>query len=192
MSLIPEDGTGRADADSYVALDGVEAYAVANGLAWAPTDPAAGEAAIRRATRFIDATYRARFSGYPANGRAQALEWPRRGAYTYVPGERRSLDFYGAATQTIDPAYTYLPANEVPREIKAATCEAAIRELAKPNSLAPDLKQGGAIRSAQAGSASVTFAGAGYSGQQVFQTIDNVLAGLLMPSNAYSGRAVRG
>jgi len=195
MTLVVEDGTGRADAQSYVSLDDAAAYASAQGLsAWLAdtVEDGARESALIRATAFIDATYRARFSGYPTNGRAQALEWPRRGAYTYVPDTGRSAAFFDANTGArYDQGYTYLPVNEIPRELRAAVCEAAARELAKPGSLAPDLKRGGAIKSAGAGSARVEFFGNAPAGT-TFQAIDLALGPLLLLRSQYSGRAVRG
>lgn len=194
MALIIEDGTGKPDADAYLALADVAAYAEANGLAWAPSDDAAGEGAIRRATRFIDTTYRARFPGYPSRGRAQALEWPRLNAFVERAGQRVQWLAYPAGygpDGPTSPVMDLIPSNEIPREIKAAVSEAAIRELAKPGSLAPDLKRGGAIKSAGAGSARVEFFG-NAPARTTFQAIDLALGALLMPTSPYSGRAVRG
>ena len=196
MALIVENGAGLPDAQRYVDLDAAAAYATVSGLAtWQANDKTDEDrsAALIRATRFIDATYRGRFPGYPAHGRAQALEWPRVGAYVVVPDNGRSDALYDAGGR----GYAYLngvyqiPANEVPREMKAAVCEAAARELAKPGSLAPDLKRGGAIKSAGAGSARVEFFG-GAPATTTFQALDLALGALLMPASPFSGRAARG
>jgi hypothetical protein len=193
MTLVVEDGTGRAAAQSYVSVEDADAfYSAQLNEGWFVDEPSKKEAALIRATAFIDATYRARFPGYPTRGRAQALEWPRRGAYTYVPDNGRSSAYFDANTGAgYDQGYTYLPVNEIPRELRAAVCEAAMRELAKPGSLAPDLKRGGAIKSAGAGSARVEFFGNAPAGT-TFQAIDLALGALLMPASPYSGRAVRG
>ncbi len=75
MALIAEDGTGRADADSYVTLAFADAYHLAMGnAAWAETLPDVRESALRRATQYIDTRYR--FQGEPLTS-TQALSWPR-------------------------------------------------------------------------------------------------------------------
>lgn len=196
MALIVEDGTGKPDANSYVSLAVALDYAQTRGIAAWTADGAADatrSAALIRATAFIDATYRGRFPGYRTQGRRQGLEWPRVGAYTYVPDDGRSGAYlsggYGA-TQ-LDAGYSYILPNEIPREIIAATCEAAGRELAEPGLLAPDLDRGGAIQSLSAGSVSITYA-VGASARTTFQAIDKALASLLMPRNEFSGRVARG
>lgn len=107
--------------DSYISVADAQAYATRVGAAFAGTDPAL-EAALVRATAWIDATYRGRFPGKRTEGRAQALEWPRKDA--------------------TDAQGNDLSSEEVPAEIESATAEAAIRELASPGSLAPDVVPG--------------------------------------------------
>lgn len=77
MALIVEDGTGLANADSYVSVADADIYASAMGhFAW--TDVAVTveqkEVALRRATQYIDAEYTFRGSVLDPD---QALEWPR-------------------------------------------------------------------------------------------------------------------
>lgn len=173
MALVVEDGTGKADAESYVGVADCAAWATKNGAAFSAAPEASAEAALRRATRFIDATYGARFIGFRTNGRAQALQWPRRDAYDEANDE-------------------YLPDDEVPQEIVTAACEAAVRELAEPGSLAPDLERGGAVKRLQAGSVQIEYAG-NASALTTFTVIDNALAGLLtLTGGGFVGRAVRG
>lgn len=171
MTLIVEDGTGRADAESYVSVADAAAYATARGLTFPalPNDDA--EAALRRATMWIDATYAPRFSGARLKRRAQALAWPRVGA--------------------TDVDCNAIASNEIPSEITAATSEAAVREFAKPGSLAPNLKRGGAIKRVKAGSVEVEYS-AGAASSTMFGTIDGILSGLLGVPSAYTARAVRG
>lgn len=193
MPLIVETGTGLPDAEAYASAADADAYHQARGNVGWSGEPGAKEAALRRATAFIDATYRARFPGYPTNGRGQALEWPRQGAYVTIPENGRSgasLDGRQGYGGLLSGTF-YLAADEVPREIIAATCEAALRELAEPGSLAPDLERGGAIKSLRAGSVGIEYAGNAPAGT-AFQALDLALAGLLMPASLYSGRAVRG
>jgi len=79
MTLIVEDGTGRADAESYVSLADANARHTAFGnSAWTGTD-AAKEAALRRATAHMEQAYRQRWKGTRLF-RAQSLSWPRYGA----------------------------------------------------------------------------------------------------------------
>jgi hypothetical protein len=165
MALEIEDGTGKTDADSYVSVADLVAYAEARGktIADSPADNA--EAALRKATQWIDATYRARFSGTKTNGREQALQWPR--------------------TDAVDADGEEIAEDEVPAEIIQATCEAAIREYEDPDTLAPDLDRGGAIQSIKAGSVAITYAD-GAPGVTTFQMIDGILAGLLLPDPAKS------
>lgn len=195
MSVTVEDGTGRADAVSYASVADADAYHLArrNDAWFAPgSEGDLKEAALIRATGFLDATYRARFPGYRTRRRAQALEWPRTGAYTYLPDAGRSDGFLASdGYRAWGQGYDYLPSDQVPREIIAATCEAALRELIEPGALAPDLERGGAIRRLQAGSVAIEYAGNALA-STTFQAIDLALASLLMPANAYSGRAVRG
>lgn len=114
---------GDATSDSYPDVATAQGYATDRGLAFEGANVDL-EAALRRATAWVDTTYRARFSGVRVSGRAQALEWPRTGAVD-VNGESIGSD-------------------SVPIEITNATIEAAIRELAKPSSLSPDVTIAGA------------------------------------------------
>jgi hypothetical protein len=173
MTLVVEDGTGVALANAYVTLDEVSEYAAARGLTF-PTSPSTdGEAAIVRATAAIDAMYRGRFSGYRTHGRLQALAWPRSTSY--------------------DAEALVLDGDEIPIEIKQATCEAAVRELASPGAMTPDLERGGSIRRLKAGSVEIEYGG-NASAHTVFTTIDGILAALLSSSSTstFSGVAVRG
>lgn len=161
---------GAADADSYASLTDATAYTGAHGLAWAGVD-ADKETALRRATAWIDATYRGRFPGARLNGRSQALEWPRRDAYD-AAGE-----FIGSAT--------------IPGEVVAATCEAAVRELAVPGGLAPDVTPGQVVKQEQVGPLSAIYAGRSDAAAflPVVAVVDGLLSGLFAPGASYLLRA---
>ena len=74
MSIVVEDGTGLANAVTYVSVADADAYHSAFGNdAWTGTD-AAKEIALRRAAQYIDARYS--FRGLRKTS-TQALEWPR-------------------------------------------------------------------------------------------------------------------
>ncbi len=180
MTLVIEDGTGKADAESYASIADIAAYATARGLTFAitgGTNEADAEAAARRATVWLDATYRGRFTGRRTNGRAQALEWPRSGAYdNQVPPD-------------------YIESDEIPREIIDACIEAAVREKASPGSLSPDVTPGTVAKREKVGALEVEyFRGGGVADQRPIATvIDDILAPLLGPRpSGYSGKAVRG
>ncbi|GJE00556.1 DnaT-like ssDNA-binding protein [Methylobacterium isbiliense] len=192
--LIVENGTGLPDAESYVSVAEACAYHLARrNDAW--LDPEVPdefrEAALVRATAFIDATYRDRFPGYRVQGRVQALEWPRVSAFTLVPDNGRSAAFLPGQDPLFRSGVDAIPSTEIPREVVAAVCEAALRELTEPGSLSPDLERGGAIKRLAAGSVEIEYAG-GAPASTTFQAIGLALASLLLPANPYSGRAVRG
>jgi hypothetical protein len=186
MTLVVEDGTGKANAESYVSVADCAAYATKRALSFPGTDVPNSEAALRLATAFIDNTYRARFTGYRTYRRAQALEWPRVGAYVYIPNNSSDMAYAGG----YDPAYDYIGQNEIPVEIINATCEAAIREFTTPGTLSPDLDRGNAVKRLKAGSVEIEY-GASATATTTFQTIDLALSGLLR-SDAMGVRAVRG
>lgn len=193
MSLTVEDGSGLANANGYVSVADADAYHAARGTAaWAGTSDVKG-AAIVRATAYIDAAYRARFPGYRARRRLQSLEWPRVGACTYVPDDGRSDGFYfgSARSQDAGLGYDYLPSNLIPRELVAATCEAALRELVVPGTLAPDLTRADWLKVFEVGPVHFEYFGTGGVGT-MFQAIDLALASLLLPASPFSARAVRG
>lgn len=76
MSLEVEDGTGRADAESYASVATANAYHTAFGFAgWTGTDTVK-EQALRKATQFLDGFYT--FRGEKKYV-LQALQWPRVG-----------------------------------------------------------------------------------------------------------------
>ena len=130
---------GASTADSYVSLVDALAYHAAKGnAAWAAAaSDALREAALRRATVWLDGTYRTRWPGYRVNGRVQALDWPR-------------TDVTDSDGWTVD----YLT---IPAEVVNATCEAALRELAEAGSLSPDYVASEQVKTAAAGPVSVTY-----------------------------------
>jgi hypothetical protein len=159
MPLTVEDGSVIAGADSYVETDEADAYHSARGnSAWAGSSTVK-EAALRRATAYIDMAYRARFPGVKREGRAQPLQWPREDAID-VRGEEIADD-------------------EIPQEIKDAVCEAALREIVEAGSLMPDLDRGGQIKSIEAGSVGITYVD-GAPVKTSFQIIDGILGDILM------------
>lgn len=172
MALTVETGAGVAGADSYLLTADIQSYATKRGLSFPTTDAAAAESAARRAATWLDATYRARLPGSRVKGRSQGLEWPRKDAY--------------------DAAGEALAETEVPSEWLAAFCEAAIRELATPGVLSPDVVVGRVEKSVSvSGAISVTYADEGgvvRSQRPILTLVDDILSGLLS-SSTLSGRA---
>jgi len=189
VAFVVEDGTGVATANSYATLAAALLYhGDRQNTAWADvsTIDVIRQGALIRATSYINATYRLRFSGLRTFRRNQALEWPRIGAYVHYP-DAQEQQGYGYAYWN----YDFIPNNIVPAEIVNATCEGALRELIAPGSLAPDLERNNAVRSLKAGSVSIHYGGDA-TPNTVFQAIDIALASLLASSSSYSSRASRG
>ncbi len=154
MAFLLEDGTGVAGANSYITETDLSNYADDRSITLAAGD---AEGASIRGTQFIE-TYRPRFVGYRTHGRDQGLEWPRTGV--------------------LDAQYFPINGNEIPIEIKQATCEAAIRELENPGSMLADLERGGAIKLLKAGSVEIEY-GANAAAVTTYRIIDGILSGLL-------------
>lgn len=162
---------GAADADSYASLTEAADYTAAHGLAWVD-NPANFEAALRRATAWIDATYRTRFPGSRVNGRGQALEWPRAGA---ADAEGYAID-----------------ADAIPIEVVRATIEAAVRELAAPQSLTPDISLASQVKREKVGSIEVEYRGGDLDASKItVSTVENLLSGIVERAGAtrFLGRA---
>lgn len=125
MSLIVEDGTGLANAESLISVADATAYHAARGnAAWAAlASDIIREQLLRKATDYMGQVYRMSWAGYRKTT-AQALDWPR----YEVP--------------IIDsPAFglAYYDENSVPTIVKNACAELALR--AASDDLAPDLEQ---------------------------------------------------
>jgi hypothetical protein len=172
MAFQVEDGTGKADANSYASVADADTYATdrAN-AAWLAADNADKQAALIRATASLDASYGQRFTGWRVKGRGQALAWPRYEAY--------------------DHEDELIPSNSVPPEIVRATIELAFRELTTPGSTSPDLERGGQIKRVKAGSVEVEYADSA-SAETTYTIVQGILGTLLSsPSSSLVGYAVR-
>jgi hypothetical protein len=161
MPLIVEDGTGRADAESYVSEAEASAYFAARANeAWDNVEDK--EAALRRATDYMLQAYHGRWKGMRATA-LQALDWPRRN----VPLED-------------DPAWlTLLEHTVVPIQVKRATIELALIAADPTAPLVPTLER--AQSSVSVGEISVTYE-ASSSQLQRFPLIDMILSPLLRSS----------
>lgn len=119
MALIPEDGTGLANADSYISVANADTRHANNGMTnWATLQTSEKEAAIRRATTYMEQAFRERWRGR-RNHLTQALSWPRWGVM---------VDGF--------PVYPTI----VPPEVAAACADLALKAAA--GDLNADLTQG--------------------------------------------------
>lgn len=167
----------------YGSVAGADAYHSARAnAAWTGSDEAK-QAALIRASAYIDGKYQQQnscgrwesmFSGVKTGGRAQELQWPRTGA----------TDNEGAA----------IPPDEVPAEIERATYEAALRELVSPGSLSPDYVAAEAIKRQKVDVLEIeyqatTTTDGGVPTRPVLTVVDELVAPLLR-SNRLCGVAV--
>jgi hypothetical protein len=149
--MIVEDGTGRADAESYVSVaDATDYFTRFGNPAWSGEVPDL-EAALRRATQYIDAEYR--FKGCKLND-TQALQWPRDG---------QTMACFGLSWP-------------VP-QLQQACAELAVRSLS--GSLYTD-QSDAAVKSESIGPISVTYASSSNSGQTRYVIADDLLAAFTM------------
>lgn len=166
MAIVVEDGTGLANANSFGSLAEAFDYHEARGnTAWTniPASPAdAGqEAALVRATSYIDGRFGQLFPGVRLKGRAQALSWPREDAFDRDGNE--------------------IASDEVPIEVRKATFEAALRELDAPGSLNPDVVMTDRVKSEKVDVIAVEYASSSSAADSipVIGVIDDLLASLV-------------
>lgn len=131
MPLVVEDGTGKADADSYHTVAGFKIYCDDRGMSYSGHSDTDIERALRQGSFYIDTAFR--FKGN-RNLASQALEFPR----------ANLVDWSG---------YTI---TGLPVRVVRACCELAFRALSQP--LLEDLDRGGKVVSESVGSISVTYA----------------------------------
>lgn len=155
MSLIVETGAGLATAQSYASLEAATAYHAAHGnAAWALAVESDREAALVRATAFLDGSFGGRWPG-ERYSQDQALDWPR--CYAW------DRDGW--------------PLTDVPQGIVNATCEAALVELASPGALSKKNEIG--LKSLSVGSISKTWTGASASVATAYPAIRQALARII-------------
>jgi hypothetical protein len=130
MSLVVEDGTGKANAESYQSVAGLRAYADARGLTIADDDQVL-EQKLREATEYVDTCQRYKAQRSSAT---QAREFPRTGL----------LD------------WSSMPVEGVPKRVVDATNYLAV--VAHGESLWTDSDRGG-VRSESVGPISTTYDG---------------------------------
>ncbi len=120
LTLVKEDGTGKADANSYAAVADGDAYFEGHlyASAWTAATAATKAAALVMATRLVDSQFQ--FNGFRAN-ETQALQWPRE----RCPDPDRNL----VTSSPLSPVLSnFVPSDLVPKGVADAVCEMA-REL---------------------------------------------------------------
>lgn len=165
MALVVEDGSGRADSESYASVAFAQRYHNARGNeAWDDLDDP--EAALRKATDYMLQAYRGAWAGQRMST-TQALDWPR----WNVPMR--------------DVSCAYYPTDSVPWEVQKACAELALR--VGSGELMPDV--GPQVQSNTVGPITVTYA-PWMREHTVYRAIDAILAPLLGASGN-SARVVR-
>lgn len=160
--------------DFYGTVAAADAYHAARANAAWTGDDLAKQAALIRASVYIDGRYRkllasgvwqSLFPGVKTEGRGQAREWPRTGAE----------DYEGHA----------IPSDQVPVEVEQATYEAALRELVEPGSLSPDFVAASTVKRQKVGPIEEEFsvasgADGAASVRPVISIIDEMIAPVLV------------
>ena len=148
LTLVKEDGTGLASANSYASVADGDAYFEGHlyATAWTAATSGTKAAALVMATRLVDTQFQ--FNGYRAN-EDQALQWPR---------ERCPDPDRNAVTSSLQSPVlsSFVPSDEVPKGVMEAVCEMARELLIVDRTAAPP---GEGISSTQTSSATHDSAG---------------------------------
>lgn len=179
MAVVVEDGTGLANADSYVSDADCTAYLTnfsVNGATNAYSSQASAtvrDVYLRQATRKVDTRYGPRARGRRVND-TMALEWPRAGIVL------------GDGTRVVSTA--------VPFRVIAATCELALRAAEKDaanahetSALQPDQVETGTVTGelerikVDVVEIETETESTGGTTQEVFTVADDLMAPLLQP-----------
>jgi hypothetical protein len=162
MALIIEDGSGKPDAQAYVSLEEVFAYADLYGF----TPSYVTEGDIMRATQFLEGNYFTRWIGLKRTEN-QSLSWPR--------GFATRRDGWNVSESI------------VPKEVKDASCALAIRANREPN-LMPDISRSDNAIEEQIGPIRVKYA-PNTQTVTIFRDIEVILRPIVSPLN--SGKILR-
>lgn len=120
MSLIVEDGTGLATAESFASVTYADTYhGNRNNALWTGAQNVK-EGALRMATDYMEQAYRLRWASFKTTS-TQRLGWPR--AWVPIPDAPSG---YGSQS-------AYIPNNVVPDQVQQACAELALRALIDGN-----------------------------------------------------------
>lgn len=174
MALILEDGTKPTGANAYVDVDYADDYFNLYGnLDWSGTDDEK-EAAIISATRSLDLLYGAHYLSSLVPGTEQSLLFPRYAFYD------NNLRFIGSTT--------------IPRALKEATCELALRVINQQESFPENTTDDIESEDIKIGdiSISTTLSKAGQTGKTIYEDfylIEKVLGDILKKKTTNFGFA---
>ena len=177
--LIVETGQIVAGAESYVTVaEALVYHANRDNSTWAAASTASQEAALRKATAYVDDNYRARWKGTRVQAAVQPLEWPRFGV------RMDGAAPYPTHFAMIPGFFDLLSTTLIPQKLKDATCEAALRALAGPLLADMDMtKQREKIEGLETWYTAAEIA-------TIYPAIDALLSGLLVPTG--QGSLTRG
>lgn len=162
MSLTVETGAGLTNAESYLSVTDCDAYVTRfdPSSAWLDATTPNKEAALRRATQYLDGRYS--FRGIRKTA-TQSLSWPRLSVY--------------------DDSNYLISDSTIPQKLKDATAELATRSLTEtlsPDSSSPGIKKEAV--SVGSISESVEYIGV-KSEQHVYRVVDRLLTELINSPN---------
>lgn len=168
---------GASSADSFVSVADCETYCAAHGLTdWtgAADSPAdIKEAALRRATAFLSNSFT--WKGSKANGRSQALAWPR--------------------TEVYDGEGDEVSSTTIPVEIVQATCIIAAKEVVTPGYMNPAVVMTDRVKSERVGPLATEYVTASFgpeASRPVLLQVNDLVGGLIATSgSAIVGSALR-
>lgn len=172
MSLIVENGTGLANAESYISVADADTYHSNRGnTAWASLTTAVKEQSLRKATDYIEQVYRLKFLGY-RHTEAQALSFPR--------DEVQRRDF------TYLNQFSFYPNDVVPTEVANACADLGLRS--STSDLTPDIER--ITKREKVASLEVEYDDTKQAYTK-YRAIDNLLAPFLDSSSGISREVVR-
>lgn len=157
MALVVENGTGLPTANTYISIADADTYHGDRGnTAWADAIISAKEAALIKATQWLDGMYRKRWLGKRLTA-VQMLGWPRAGAVDHEGYE--------------------LPSHEVPIRVGYAVAEVALLVVVGQD-INPVLERGGRIKREKIGPIETEFAD-GAPAREEFTIVSDLLRGLV-------------
>lgn len=147
--MITEDGTGVANANSYVSEAAADAYFTEHPKAatWAALSSSVKIGHLVHATRILDGSVD--WKGFRLD-QMQSLEWPRYGIELPTPGVYSGL----ANSLSVKP---YWPSDQLPKEVQHAVCELAIANTENGLSSDPTGTEGISSLSVGKGAVALTF-----------------------------------
>jgi hypothetical protein len=164
-TFVVEDGNGSSSANSYVTIADADTYNdnFVDNTTWDSATDANKEAALRKATHYLDMRFNRRWYGERSN-ELQALDFPRTGITDY--------DGY------------VIDSDEIPQALKDACVEMAVK-IAGGETVMADLSDPGTIKSESKKVGPITIKKeylGGDSPIKKYRKVDALLRDLILPS----------